>query len=111
MKHHDGGPVEVVIPCEGTTVFPLNVALVKNAPTPRLAKVALDWLNTEEAQRVFAESFFRPIHPGALTSAIEAKMKPVHGTYDGIKPYDLGKKVRMVDAYKKAWVEQVRRGR
>jgi CDP-diacylglycerol---glycerol-3-phosphate 3-phosphatidyltransferase len=25
MKHHDGGPVEVVIPCEGSTVFPLNV--------------------------------------------------------------------------------------
>lgn len=27
----DVGPVEVVIPCEGTTAFPLNVALVKNA--------------------------------------------------------------------------------
>lgn len=111
MKHHDGGPVEVVIPCEGSTVFPLNVALVKNAPTPRLAKLALDWLNTEEAQRVFAESFFRPIHPGALTPEIAAKMKPLYGSYDGLKPYDLPQKVKMVDAYKKAWIEQVRRAR
>ncbi|MBI4636628.1 MAG: extracellular solute-binding protein [Candidatus Rokubacteria bacterium] len=111
MKHHDRGPVEVVIPCEGTTVFPLNMALVKGAPTPRLAKLTLDWLNTEEAQRVFAESFFRPIHPGALTPEIEAKMKPLHGSYDNIKPYDLRRKVKMVDEYKKAWVEEVRRAR
>ena len=111
MKHHDGGPVEVVIPCEGSTVFPLNVALVKNGPTPRLAKAALDWLNTEEAQRVFADSFFRPIHPGALTPEIAAKMKPLYGSYDGLKAYDLPQKVKMVDAYKKAWIEQVRRGR
>jgi putative spermidine/putrescine transport system substrate-binding protein len=87
------------------------MALVKNAPTPRLAKLVLDWLNTEEAQRVFAESFFRPIHPGALTPEISAKMKPLHGSYDSLKSYDLLKKVRMVDAYKKAWLEQVRRGR
>ena len=100
-----------MIPCEGTTAFPLNVALVRNAPTPRLAKLALDWLNTEEAQRIFAEAFFRPIHPGALTPEIEAKMKPLYGSYDKIKSYDLAKKVKMVDAFKKAWVEQVRRSR
>jgi hypothetical protein len=38
-------------------------------------------------------------------------MKPLYGSYDGLKPYDLPQKVKMVDAYKKAWIEQVRRAR
>lgn len=49
MKWADGGPIEVVIPAEGTGAVPLNMGMVKWTKRPRLAAAYLDWLLSPEA--------------------------------------------------------------
>ena len=60
MKWADNGPVEVVLPAEGTFTMPLVMGLVKGAPHKEEAKKYLDWLLTKDAQAEFAKGYFLP---------------------------------------------------
>ncbi|MGH3663501.1 MAG: extracellular solute-binding protein, partial [Micromonosporaceae bacterium] len=56
-----GAPIEVVLPCEGTISAPYVMSLVKDAPHQKNAEKFLDYVLSDEAQRLFAESYLRPI--------------------------------------------------
>jgi putative spermidine/putrescine transport system substrate-binding protein len=107
MKHVDGGPVEVVIPAEGTFTMPLVMALVKGAPHKEDAKKYLDWLLTEPAQAEFAKAYFRPVLPGALPPDIAAHFLP-EKDYKKARSLDLARMAAAADALKKAWTEEIR---
>jgi putative spermidine/putrescine transport system substrate-binding protein len=107
MKHVDGGPVEVVIPAEGTFTMPLVMALVKGAPHKDDAKKYLDWLLTAPAQAEFAKSYFRPVLPGALPPDIAAHFLP-EKEYKRARSLDLARMAAAADALKKAWTEEIR---
>ena len=109
MKHVDGGPVEVVIPAEGTFTMPLVMALVKGAPHKEEAKKYLDWLLTAPAQAEFAKSYFRPVLPGALPPDIAAHFLP-EKDYKRARSLDLARMAGAADALKKAWTEEIRGG-
>ncbi|HEV2845314.1 MAG TPA: extracellular solute-binding protein, partial [Thermoanaerobaculia bacterium] len=109
MKHVDGGPVEVVIPAEGTFTMPLVMALVKGAPRKEEARKYLDWLLTKDAQAEFAKSYFRPVVPGALPSNLAAHFLPERD-YKRARSLDLAKMAAAADPLKKAWTEEIRGG-
>lgn len=107
MKHVDGGPVEVVIPTEGTFSMPLVMALVKGAPRKEEAKKYLDWLLTAPAQAEFAKAYFRPVVRGALPSAVARHLLP-EKEYGRARSLDLAKMAAASDALKKAWTKEIR---
>lgn len=109
MKWEDGGPIEVVIPCEGTVAVPLNMGMVRWAKRPKLAKAYLDWLLSPEAQGIWADSYWQPIIPEYMTENAKKKMAPLHGSYDVIKSVAIKEKAKIIGAYRKAWAEQIKR--
>ncbi|MEE8304585.1 MAG: extracellular solute-binding protein [Candidatus Tectomicrobia bacterium] len=109
MKWEDGGPIEVVIPCEGTIATPLGMGLVKWAKRPELAKAYLDWLFSPEAQGIWADSYWQPIIQEYATESAKKKMKPLYGSYDSVKSVPILDKQPIIDPYKKAWLKEVKR--
>jgi putative spermidine/putrescine transport system substrate-binding protein len=107
MRYVDGGPVEVVIPAEGTFTMPLVMGLVKGAPHKEAAQRYLDWLLTPPAQGQFAKAYFLPVVPGALPKEIAARLLPAK-EYGRARALDLAKMAAAADALKKAWVEEIR---
>jgi putative spermidine/putrescine transport system substrate-binding protein len=107
MKYVDGGPVEVVIPSEGTFTMPLVMGLVKGAPHKAEAKKYLDWLLTAPAQGEFAKAYFLPVLPGAMSKEIAAHFLPA-GEYKRARALDLQKMAAAADALKRAWVDEIR---
>jgi putative spermidine/putrescine transport system substrate-binding protein len=110
MKNVDGGPIEVVLPSEGTFSMPLVMGMVRGAPHPSETRKYLDWLLTPEAQAEFARGFFRPVIAGAIPSDIASKFLPA-ADYRGVRNLDLAKMAAASEPLKRAWLEQVRRSR
>jgi putative spermidine/putrescine transport system substrate-binding protein len=106
MKWTDKGPVEVVIPSDGTFSMPLVMALVKGAPHEAAAKKYLDWLLTDEAQAEMAKSFFRPVVTSALPADLKEKFLP-DTAYASVKNLPLAPMADASDALKKAWLTEV----
>ncbi|HXM79490.1 MAG TPA: extracellular solute-binding protein [Thermoanaerobaculia bacterium] len=110
MKHADNGPIEVVIPKEGTFSMPLVMGMVRGAPHPEETRRYLDWLLTPEAQAEFSKGFFRPVVAGAISPEIAGKFLPP-AEYARARNLDLAKMAAASDALKKAWLEEIRRSR
>ncbi len=56
-----GGPVSIVYPSEGTAIAPDAVALIAKAPHEDNAKSFIDYVVSEEAQKMVAEEGRRPV--------------------------------------------------
>ena len=55
-----GDVVRVVIPTEGTTAPSYGVAIIKNCKNLENAKLFIDFIISDEAQAIYADSSFRP---------------------------------------------------
>lgn len=109
-KHVDNAPIETVIPAEGAITMPLVMALVKGAPRPIEAKKYLDWLLDEEAQKLMADAFFRPVMNVDLPADLQAKFLPAQAYANTLVP-PLAEMAAKADAIKKRWEEEVENGR
>ena len=103
-KYADKAPVEFVIPAEGTVVVPYVMALVKNGPNAANGKKVLDFVLSDDGQRIWANAFMRPVRASAMSADAAAKFLPA-AEYGRAKPVDLG---AMADA-QKALVERYQR--
>ena len=63
----EGSPVEVVYPSSGAILIPTPVAIVNNIPEGELegAKAFIDYLFTEQAQKLFIAQGYIPVMPEA----------------------------------------------
>jgi putative spermidine/putrescine transport system substrate-binding protein len=109
-KNVDKAPIEVVIPAEGTITMPLVMGLVKGAPHKEAAKKYLDWLLTNEAQLLMAESFFQPVMPVKLDPSLQAKFPP-KSAYAKAKVLPLDQLAAQADSTKKRWEKEIEGGR
>lgn len=109
MKHVDGGPVEVVIPAEGSFSMPLVMGMVTGAPRPEAVKRYLDWLLTEPAQAEFARAYFRPVVPGTMPGEVAARFLPA-AEYERVRNLALANMASSSEALKRAWQERIRQG-
>jgi putative spermidine/putrescine transport system substrate-binding protein len=60
--------------------MPLVMAMVAGAPRPDETKKYLDWLLTDEAQRLMAQSFFRPVMKVDLGPELQQQFPPTRHT-------------------------------
>ncbi|MBM4261603.1 MAG: extracellular solute-binding protein [Deltaproteobacteria bacterium] len=109
-KHADKAPIEVVIPAEGAIVMPLVMAMVKGAPRPEEAKKYLDWLLTEEAQKLMAEAFFQPVVKFDLPADLKSKFPPPAAYAKSVVP-KLSDMAAQADAIKKRWEQEIETAR
>lgn len=61
-----GWPVEFIIPSDGTMVQDNAMGMVNGARNPELAKKFIEFILSEEMQRIGAEFLYSPIRPGVL---------------------------------------------
>lgn len=110
MKFDDHGPIEVVIPREGSFSMPLVMGLVKGAPHAAEAKKYLDWLLTPPAQAEMSRGYFRPVIAGTMPRDIAARFLP-ESEYRRVKALPLADSAREAEALKKRWTDEIRGGR
>ncbi|HEX2568938.1 MAG TPA: extracellular solute-binding protein [Polyangia bacterium] len=106
MKWIDKGPVEVVIPSDGTVSMPLVMGMVKGAPHAAATRRYFDWLLTSEAQAEFARAFFRPIVAGTLPADLKDKFLP-DAAYAHVTNLPLSEMAAHSDALKQAWLAEI----
>jgi putative spermidine/putrescine transport system substrate-binding protein len=106
MKWVDKGPIEVVIPRDGTVSMPLVMGMVKGAPHKEAAQRYFDWLLTNEAQAEFARSYFRPVVAGTLPAELRERFLP-DAAYAGVRNLPLGEMAAASDALKQAWLAAI----
>ncbi|HEY1769373.1 MAG TPA: extracellular solute-binding protein [Chthoniobacterales bacterium] len=107
MKYVDKGDIEVVIPREGTIAMPLVMAMVKNDPHPDATKPYLDWLLSDTAQKIMAESFFRPVMHVQLSAALQKEFLP-ESAYAKAVVLPLAEMAANADAVKERWTNEIK---
>lgn len=106
-KYKDKANVVFVIPQEGTVVVPYVMSLVKNGPNPDKGKKILDFIMSDEGQKVWANAFLRPIRASALSKEAAAKFLPA-SDYARSKPLDYAKMAKVQNAFKERYLNEVR---
>ena len=87
-KYADKAPVEFVIPAEGSVIVPYVMALVKDGPDAANGKKVLDFVLSDEGQRIWANAYMRPVRAAAMSKDAAAKFLPA-SDYARAKPIDL----------------------
>lgn len=64
-----GAPIEFVFPVEGVSAVSEPVAILANTKNPDAAKAFVDFLISEEGQKLAAEMGYLPAHPGVTPPA------------------------------------------
>jgi putative spermidine/putrescine transport system substrate-binding protein len=109
-KYVDKAPVETIIAEEGTIAMPLVMGMVKNDPHPAETKKYLDWLLTDKAQALFAESFFRPVMNVDLGPELKKEFLP-DSAYARTVVLPLADMAAQSDAVKERWTKEIRGNR
>ncbi len=107
MKFVDKGDIEVVIPQEGTITMPLVMGMVKGAPHPEETKKYLDWCLGDEAQKLMAQSFFRPVMKIPLGPELENEFLP-ESAYTKAVNLPLSEMAAKADAVKARWSKEIK---
>lgn len=89
-KYSDKGPIEFVIPEEGTISFPYVAALVAGAPRPEIGKKLVDFVLSDDGQRLWSQAYVRPVRTSAMDPAIAERFLPA-SEYARSKTVDLAK--------------------
>jgi putative spermidine/putrescine transport system substrate-binding protein len=76
LKYIDNASVEVVIPKEGSISIPYVISLVQGAPNSDNGKALLNFTLSDEGQKLFTESYLRPVRNISIDPAISARMLP-----------------------------------
>jgi putative spermidine/putrescine transport system substrate-binding protein len=106
LKYSQDGPIEVVIPAEGSLRIPYVIALVKGAPHEENGKKLIDYIMSAEGQRLFAQGFVRPIDTSALTDDAKSKFLP-DSDYARVKDVDYGKMAEVQEAFNARWIAEI----
>ena len=68
-----GAPVEIVYPAEGAAFLPATIQLIKDGPNPAAGKAFIDFVISEEGQRIIADKTAgRPIRTGVVKEDLPA---------------------------------------
>ncbi|MGO2058037.1 MAG: extracellular solute-binding protein [Candidatus Corynebacterium faecigallinarum] len=96
-------PIEVVLPCEGTISTPYVMSKVKDAPNPENADAFLDYVLGDDAQKLFAESYLRPVRDVEVSDEVAEVMRPDEEYEERLIEVDFAEMTESVDSLKAAW--------
>ena len=105
--YKDKANVKFVIPTEGTVVVPYVMSLVKNGPNPEKGKKILDFIMSDEGQKVWANAYLRPVRASALSKEAATKFLP-ESEYARSKPVDYSKMAAAQNDFKQRYLNEVR---
>jgi putative spermidine/putrescine transport system substrate-binding protein len=103
-KYKDHANVEFVIPAEGTISVPYVMSLVKGAPHEANGKKVLDFVLSDEGQKIWANAFLRPVRASAMTKEAAAKFLPA-SDYARAKPVDFAKMAAKQQAFGEQYLQ------
>jgi putative spermidine/putrescine transport system substrate-binding protein len=106
LKYDQDGPIEVVIPAEGSLRIPYVIGLIKGAPHAENGKKLIDFLMSAEGQQLFAKGYVRPIDTSALSGEIKAKFLP-DSDYARVKDVDYGKMAEAQEMFNARWLKEI----
>lgn len=75
-KYTDKAPVEFVIPREGTIVVPYVMSLVKGAPHADNGRKLLDFVLSDEGQKLWANAYMRPVRTSDTSASAQSRFLP-----------------------------------
>lgn len=98
-----GLPLEVIIPTDGTVGMLFAQYISAVAPHPNAAKVAIDFLFSDEGQQLLADGYAHPTRDVALSDAAKAKMLPA-SAYEKVRfPTNLASFSGAIKAIAEGW--------
>ncbi|MBL1421248.1 MAG: ABC transporter substrate-binding protein [Alphaproteobacteria bacterium] len=106
-KYKDNANVAFVIPQEGTIVVPYVMSLVKNGPHPEKGKKILDFIMSDEGQKVWANAFLRPIRASAMSAEAASKFLP-DADYARSTPLDYSKMAEAQAGFTERYLTEVK---
>lgn len=99
-----GDGIAVIIPEEASAAAPYAISLVKNGPNPNAAKLWLNFIMSDEGQKIFAEGYVRPsVKDIKLPDTVADKM-PVAAQ---IRPLDIAKATAKKAEIDAGWAKAV----
>jgi putative spermidine/putrescine transport system substrate-binding protein len=104
LKYKDNGPIEVVIPQEGSLTIPYVMGLVANGPNPEMGQKLLDYVLSDAGQKLWAEGFVRPIRPDLLPAETQARFLPA-SDYTRAKAVDYQAMAIAQEAFTERWTK------
>jgi len=105
-KYKDHANVEFVIPTEVTISFPYVMSLVKGAPHEANGKKVLDFVLSDEGQKIWANAYLRPVRASAMSREAASKFLPA-SDYARAKPVDFAKMAEKQQAFGEAYLKVV----
>ena len=103
-KYKDHANVAFVIPKEGTISVPYVMSLVKNAPHAANGKKVLDFVLSDEGQKLWANAYLRPVRASAMSPEMAAKFLPA-SDYARAKPVDFAKMADKQQAFGERYLQ------
>lgn len=103
----EGAPVEVVLPEEGSLAIPYVMSLVKDAPNPDNGRALMDFVLSEEGQRLFTKFYLQPVLDVEIPNDIAEAMLPAALYQERVATPDFGEMTEAQDAFLEAWNSQV----
>ncbi|MEN3931726.1 extracellular solute-binding protein [Microvirga sp. W0021] len=105
-KHVDGmaDSIAVVIPEEASAAAPYAISLVKKGPNPNSGQLWLNFIMSDEGQKIFAEGYVRPsVNDIALPESVAAKMPKA----PQVHPLDIAKATAKKGEIDAGWAKAV----
>ena len=106
LKYDQNGPIDVVIPAEGSLRIPYVIGLVKNAPHADNGKKLIEYLMSPAGQALFAKGYVRPVNTNALTDDLKAKFLP-DSDYARVKDVDYAKMAAAQEKFNAIWATEI----
>jgi putative spermidine/putrescine transport system substrate-binding protein len=83
------------------------MSLVKNGPNPAKGKAILDFIMSDDGQKVWANAFLRPVRASAMSKEAASKFLPA-SDYARSKPLDYAKMAAVQNSFKERYLNEVR---
>src|SRR5438552_16151534 len=106
-KYSEKGNFEVVLPCEGSVVFPYVIGLVKGAPHKQPAEKVLDYILSDKGQAIWTNAYLRPARSIPLPAAVKSRFLP-DSDYARAKTVDWGEMATYEKAFADRYLTEVR---
>lgn len=103
-KYKDHANVEFVIPKEGTISVPYVMSLVKGAPHEANGKKVLDFVLSDEGQKLWANAYLRPVRANQMSADAASKFLPA-SDYARAKPVDFEKMAEKQQAFGEQYLQ------
>ena len=107
LKYEEGLDAEVMMPVEGSLIVPYVVSLVKGARHRANAQKWIDYLLSDEGQRLFAEGYVRPVRLDATPADVLERFLP-DSEYRRARTVNYAAMAESQQIFRDRWIETVR---